>query len=121
MVVLELDKVEIDYCPGCEGVWLDAGELEILLEGSEQRDVFLDSFAIQEKSGEKKRKCPICRKKMDKISFGSGSGDRKITIDECRKKHGIWFDKGELKRVLTEGGLQSHHRVLELLREVFKQ
>ena len=24
------DKVEIDTCPNCKGVWLDAGELELL-------------------------------------------------------------------------------------------
>jgi Zn-finger nucleic acid-binding protein len=24
------DKVEIDSCPKCKGVWLDAGELELL-------------------------------------------------------------------------------------------
>ncbi len=32
MITLELAKVEIDYCTGCKGVWLDAGELEMLLE-----------------------------------------------------------------------------------------
>ena len=31
MVTLELNDVEIDYCMQCEGIWLDAGELEILL------------------------------------------------------------------------------------------
>jgi len=37
MVVLELEQVEIDYCTGCEGVWLDAGELELLLETEQER------------------------------------------------------------------------------------
>ena len=27
-VILELAGVEIDYCPDCGGIWLDAGELE---------------------------------------------------------------------------------------------
>ncbi len=28
--------VEIDYCPTCRGVWLDRGELDKLIERSEQ-------------------------------------------------------------------------------------
>jgi Zn-finger nucleic acid-binding protein len=27
--------VEIDFCPGCRGVWLDRGELEKIIERSE--------------------------------------------------------------------------------------
>lgn len=27
-------SVEVDYCPSCEGVWLDAGELEQLMTGN---------------------------------------------------------------------------------------
>jgi Zn-finger nucleic acid-binding protein len=29
--------VEIDYCPQCRGVWLDRGELDKIIERSEQR------------------------------------------------------------------------------------
>ena len=119
MVVLELDKVEIDYCTVCQGIWLDEGELELLLEGSDQRDVFLNSFLIHTTSKEKKKKCPVCRKKMDKISFSGVPEESRIIIDGCPKKHGIWFDRGELNQVLTESGLKSSHLVLKLLREVF--
>jgi Zn-finger nucleic acid-binding protein len=28
--------VEIDYCPQCRGVWLDRGELDKIIERSEQ-------------------------------------------------------------------------------------
>ncbi|MBL8064830.1 MAG: zf-TFIIB domain-containing protein [Chthonomonadaceae bacterium] len=30
MVPVERQGVEIDYCPGCRGVWLDRGELDKL-------------------------------------------------------------------------------------------
>ena len=38
MITLELEEVEIDYCPDCGGIWLDAGELGVLrsLFGTEQ-------------------------------------------------------------------------------------
>ncbi len=32
----ERQGVEIDYCPKCRGVWLDRGELDKLIERSEQ-------------------------------------------------------------------------------------
>jgi Zn-finger nucleic acid-binding protein len=34
LVPVERQGVEIDYCPGCRGVWLDRGELDNLIEQS---------------------------------------------------------------------------------------
>lgn len=32
LVQTQRQKVEVDYCPHCRGVWLDRGELEKLLD-----------------------------------------------------------------------------------------
>lgn len=32
LVMSERQKVEIDYCPKCRGVWLDRGELDKIIE-----------------------------------------------------------------------------------------
>jgi len=32
LVLSNTQGVEIDYCPGCRGVWLDRGELEKIIE-----------------------------------------------------------------------------------------
>ncbi len=32
LVMSERQKIEIDYCPECRGVWLDRGELNKLIE-----------------------------------------------------------------------------------------
>lgn len=32
----ERQSIEIDYCPTCRGVWLDRGELDKIIERSEQ-------------------------------------------------------------------------------------
>ena len=63
MITLELDQVEVDYCTDCGGIWLDAGELELLLEDSQDTEQLLSSFTPQPKCKERKRKCPICLKK----------------------------------------------------------
>lgn len=33
------ERIEIDYCPKCRGVWLDRGELNALIERSTRDDV----------------------------------------------------------------------------------
>jgi len=97
MIVLELNEVEIDYCPSCKGIWLDGGELELLLEDENERKRIMSSFKLEPNSSEKKYKCPICRKKMDKVYVGDQQG---VLIDKCPSNDGFWFDKGELNRVI---------------------
>jgi len=116
MVVLELDKVEIDYCIKCSGIWLDAGELELLLESSEEKNAVMNSFKVDKKTGEKKKKCPICSKKMGKIRCGK---DGSVLIDKCRYNHGIWFDRGELYQVISLGTMDKDNRILAALSDMF--
>ena len=116
MVVLELDQVEIDYCFKCGGIWLDEGELEILLESAEGKDELLRSFEEDKKTKEKPRKCPICLRNMRKVNCG---GDKKVLIDKCKKNHGLWFDKGELEEIIASGCVGKDARVLDLLKDMF--
>jgi Zn-finger nucleic acid-binding protein len=116
MIVLELDQVEVDYCTRCRGIWLDAGELDLLLNNPGERDGFLSSFEIDRISGEKPRKCPICSKRMEKILVGK---EERICLDRCRKNDGIWFDGGELLAILQMSSFGTDDRVLDLLRSMF--
>ena len=38
LLMAERRGVEIDYCPQCRGVWLDRGELDKLIERSDDAD-----------------------------------------------------------------------------------
>ncbi len=116
MIVLELDEVEIDYCTSCEGIWLDRGELEILLKSSSASDDLLNSFQRDEAATEKARRCPICDKRMEKALY---EGKGRIRLDRCRRDHGIWLDKGELRDVLEEASHGTSGKVLGLLQDVF--
>ena len=118
MIVLELNEVEIDHCMSCKGIWLDAGELELLLGTNSETEEFLNSFTTDKLSKEKKIKCPICNKKMGKMLV---IGDKNIRIDKCKNNHGIWFDAGELEDVLQMGSLGKDNKVLILLRDMFGQ
>jgi Zn-finger nucleic acid-binding protein len=118
MIVLELDEVEIDHCISCGGIWLDAGELELLLEDSDEKDKLLSSFEVDKTRKEKVRRCPICLKKMEKIFCGK---TEKVRIDKCRRNDGIWFDTGELEEIIEMGSFDKENRVLNLLKDMFKK
>ena len=38
LVMTERQGIEIDYCPQCRGVWLDRGELDKIIERSQQQE-----------------------------------------------------------------------------------
>jgi Zn-finger nucleic acid-binding protein len=117
MIVLELEQVEIDHCMVCGGIWLDSGELELLFADAQQSRQLISSFRQASDMGEKIRRCPICLKKMAKIFVG-GSGES-VVIDKCSKSHGLWFDKGELLKVLAKGSFDREQKVIKLLSKIF--
>jgi hypothetical protein len=127
MIVVEYHDIELDYCNSCKGVWFDSGELELLLksQGLEESKAFFDGILSSQEavSSEKKRKCPICGRKMKKTAIGGQPG---ILIDVCREKHGLWFDGGEVTQLIRHlaGKQPSKHdsgeQVISFLEQVFK-
>ncbi len=51
--MLELDQIEIDHCLSCGGIWLDAGEIELLLETEQERArllrILIEDNSVKEK------------------------------------------------------------------------
>ena len=148
MVVMELNDVEVDHCLGCRGIWFDAGELELLLEPqdassapeadniSRGREDLLALIKAGAGVRERKRKCPICRGKMEKVVCGrrTDAGGRTpdgivmdvpgVIIDRCVHNHGLWFDDGELRTLVETASSgevgKPYGRIVELLRDMFK-
>ncbi len=118
LITLELDEVEIDHCLDCGGIWLDAGELEMLLGDSAKASAVVTSFSAATRCKEKPRKCPICLKKMEKILVGQD--DKTVLIDRCRKADGLWFDSGELEDIFAAADFDEEHKVQALLKEIFQ-
>ena len=114
LVILEHDKVEIDYCPSCKGIWLDSGELELLMESKDVETKF-KHFKTAGDIKEKKYNCPICNKKMDKVEFENS----KIILDKCKNDHGLWFDKGELNLLLSNKDINHNNKILTLFKNIF--
>jgi len=117
MITAELEHVEIDFCSGCGDIWLDAGELENLLADEAQSRHLLASFVVAPQSTEIKRRCPICRKTMEKVF--AGPPDKAVLLDRCPLGHGLWFDRGELKQVLELETLNQNGKVIRILKDIF--
>jgi Zn-finger nucleic acid-binding protein len=125
MIVVEHNRIELDYCPECHGVWFDTGELELLLGslGLDSTSLFLNSIleAEEAKTDEKKRRCPLCRQKMKKVNL-----ETKVLVDLCPQGEGVWFDGGEVGALISQLAKKSplkpgvSQNVISFLGEVFK-
>ena len=102
LVAFELDGVEIDRCVDCHGVWLDAGELELIAGRAGTQGGKL-SRALSEARGQRhgKRRCPRCRRKLRVIHV---EGSSVVELDRCPSGHGLWLDAGEMESLIGAFG-----------------
>ena len=111
LVALEYNAIETDYCPACRGVWLDRGELGLLLRG---RPDFLPDWKSPAAS-KGARPCPHCTRAMDMQQLAGG-----VEVDLCARGHGIWLDKDELRAIIqTQAAPESAEALIGHFSEVF--
>jgi len=94
LVVEHFLNIEVDYCPTCNGRWLDHKELEQLeattgATESERRA----TIEFGEKTSE--LDCPVCGKRMKAFNYRAYN----LELDTCADEHGYWLDSGEEGRV----------------------
>jgi len=120
MLTLEFAKIESDYCGECGGVWLDSGEIELLGEraGAMRKSLLaaLDS-EIVEREQSRKRHCPVCGMRRARVRPG-GVG---VSVDRCRYRHGLWFDRGELQAVIQAAGADASNDLIRFLADLEAQ
>lgn len=101
--------IRIDECSGCEGLWLDSGELKHLarmpqrLLWSSELDVkwkhaqaWIKGTSEEEQARSRERhagRCPRCDGKLGSETLYG------VEIDRCSECGGVWLDKGELIRL----------------------
>jgi len=124
LFVLRFKSVEVDYCQRCHGIWLDAGELEHLMEvtGAHPSDPlrrFQNHVVERPRTG--KHLCPRCDSSLQELVIEESPGCN-LTLDRCPRGHGLWFDARELQELLAlyppDSGTS---RTIESLNEVFGQ
>jgi Zn-finger nucleic acid-binding protein len=121
LFILNFKDVEVDFCNRCRGVWLDAGELESLMTstGAAAEDPLLN-FLRQEGTlppDGKSYLCPRCDKPMQQIKVGDAG---ELLLERCASDEGLWFDAGELRRLLAMFPPSAGAgRTIALLNEIF--
>lgn len=125
MLVVEHQGIELDHCPECRGTWFDREELELLFARAlpDVRDALPDEAESlpEAQTREKRRRCPLCRKKMRKVYVGRKG---KVLIDICPRGEGMWFDSEEVASLAaelsaTEGAPPDTSRAIEFLGGLF--
>jgi Zn-finger nucleic acid-binding protein len=117
--------VRLEVCTRCAGMFVTHEILNDVLErpGSleELRAVLPRSTTAWAEGGRMYVQCPACEVLMNRRQYATGA---RVVIDVC-KQHGLWFDAGELPRVLdfiADGGLaQAARRDAELARQAEKR
>ena len=107
------EKVALDECPTCHGLWLDAKELRALTRDKELERLAarVRQFALPSAFA-----CPRCG------GACVASHVEEVEVDTCTVCHGVWLDRGELdeakrqldtRRILGgSGGLRTFLRRL---------
>ncbi|MGI6460835.1 MAG: zf-TFIIB domain-containing protein [Candidatus Hydrogenedentales bacterium] len=119
MIGLEYDKVEVDYCLECAGVWLDEGELELLLGMDAPEVASMISNGEGLAADEAKRPCPACDRPMAKMVFGT---ENRVIYDWCPQNHGLFLDRGELVAILEHAPeFERGSEIAQFLRGIFTE
>ncbi len=90
--------VEIDRCPTCHGIWLDALELESLMRRDIKPLLEADGqFEAAPNQEGPRLHCPRCKGTyLIKLNSRLRPG---VIVDSCTTCFGMWLDAGELTRL----------------------
>jgi Zn-dependent protease with chaperone function len=86
--------VEVDICLGCEGVWLDKGEIFYFTKRPEEISIVLKE--AEGKAIPTQYLSPRTGGPMVELPLFGGE----LRVDLCKGSGGLWFDGGELKKLL---------------------
>lgn len=112
MIILEFRNVEMDFCPSCEGCWLDRGELGLIISGTPDLPREMDLPGGRKSP----RRCPRCNGRM----LAGTLPRTTVEVDVCGRQHGVWLDKGELQSIVKErGGEKAAEALAEFVTGVF--
>jgi Zn-finger nucleic acid-binding protein len=102
MEAVLIGKTHLEECPHCEGIWADADSLQQICADREQQAAVLGMATPQAAATVNIEEhihyipCPVCKDLMNRVNFAHCSG---VIVNVCTK-HGTWFDKDELQRIV---------------------
>ncbi len=109
----EIGEFHIIGCDKCAGVFVPHDVFDMM---QEKRESVVFSASTPQRgqapveSNASYVRCPVCKKVINRVNFAKISG---VIVDVCRE-HGIWFDGGEIEKIMdfvAHGGLQRAKQV----------
>lgn len=107
-----MEKIKIDVCFVCEGIWFDSGEFEEIIKRDSRNFDFLnvdrDEFDgkeaedLKDEFDKKIGECPKCADGT-LLEPEKYEGVKKVNVDICPKGHGLWLDGGEIHQLRDRG------------------
>ncbi len=95
MAQIDYDGVEIDRCTACEGIWFDAGEVELLRDKAAAAALDTGSGWVgRELNAVDQYRCPRCGGKMRRQADAK---QQHIWYETCSECSGSFFDAGEFR------------------------
>jgi Zn-finger nucleic acid-binding protein len=79
-------------CDSCYGAAANISVLRKYLAGNIVKEFWITAI---DQSAQSDRKCPCCTQPLSE--FSTSRGERRISLDLCKKCQLIWFDKDELE------------------------
>ncbi len=104
----QIGEFSLIGCDQCGGIFVPHDVFEMM---QEKRDSVVFAAIASPKGQapvglhESYVRCPVCKQMINRINFARISG---VIVDVCRE-HGIWFDSGEIEKIMnfiSHGGLQ---------------
>lgn len=87
--------IEVERCPSCRGVWLDAHELGELEAKRADEETRRGMVGYAQRASE--LRCPACGNAMTAFNYRG----HHLELDTCDDEHGYWLDAGEDREVLA--------------------
>ena len=99
MEQVDYEGTEIDRCTICQGIWFDAGEIDILKDKQAAAAIDIgDEKTGKESNLIDRYQCPRCGGAMIRVADPKQTH---IWYETCRSCHGSYLDAGELRDLST--------------------
>ena len=95
MEQVDYEGTEIDRCTICNGIWFDAGEIDVLRDKQAAAAIDIGDAKIgKQSSAMDSYQCPRCSGAMVKVV---DPGQTHIWYETCSSCHGSYLDAGEMR------------------------
>ena len=86
-------RVVVDFCGSCKGIWFDAGEVADFFDLTSDIPDIDTALATMKETD---LSCPKCNNSLREFQFAKANN---LILDICSGCHGIWLDAGEVPQL----------------------